>query len=112
MFVDMLAEYASAVPAGTRGLDVPGRQVILRAFALRVNFSRDQEIQTPADLRRALMISRAELQAWLRTDSRYVGFQVQPEHLDLPAEHYMQDYGQEFMLHRVGAACVELVFWV
>ncbi len=89
MFVDMLAEYASAVPAGTRGLDVPGRQVILRAFALRVNFSRDQEIQTPADLRRALMFSRAELEAWLRTDSRYVDARVQPEHLDLATGAYM-----------------------
>ena len=109
MFVDMLSEYASVVPAGTHGMEVPGREIILRAFARSVNFFRAEGIQSPADLRRALMSSRAEIEEWMRNDSRYVGVRVLPEHLDVRAAAYMQDYVQEFMLHRVGVECVELV---
>ena len=65
MFVDMLAEYASVVPAGAHGMEVPGREIILIDFARSVNFFRAEGIQSPADLRRALMSSRAEMEAWM-----------------------------------------------
>ena len=106
--VEEIAELASHIPPGTVGLTMDGAASVRLAWLQTRIFLRSQGVVDVSTLVRFLHEQRANIQAWMRLDSRFSEGAYSSDQVPRHGGAYLQDYMQEYILTLASAGNAEL----